>query len=189
MGIAWKESGNWSSGWLGDRIRNEARDRMMGTALPAVRQSVRWLPVAWIPLYGDLIRPRGCEFSFLLVSVVMCVVAGDSQGQEEWGDRRKVDHTNTMPGMLELVPLRAGGGARSGKFLHKALLVPIETSAQRWMTSLTLHSPLPLLFKVSVGDSLSSCYSCFNPPPPQRLGKRKHHLSNLKASCEQTQGF
>lgn len=56
---------------------------MMGTALPAVRQSVRWLPVAWIPLYGDLIRPRGCEFSFLLVSVVMCVVAGDSQGQEE----------------------------------------------------------------------------------------------------------
>lgn len=55
---------------------------MMGPALLG-SPAVRWLPVAWIPLYGDLIRPRGCEFSFLLVSVVMGVVAGDSQGQEE----------------------------------------------------------------------------------------------------------
>lgn len=53
-------------------------------------------------------------------------------------------------------------GRGSGKFLHKARLVPIETSARSWMTSLTLHSPLPLLFKISVGASLSSCYSCFN---------------------------
>lgn len=46
-------------------------------------RAVHWLPVAWIPLYGDLIRPRGCEFSFLFVSVVMGVVAGHRQGQKE----------------------------------------------------------------------------------------------------------
>ena len=67
-------------GGLGDRIRNEARDGMLAKPSP---QSSSPSPVAWLPLYGDLIQPRGCEFSFLLVSVVMGVVAADSQGQEE----------------------------------------------------------------------------------------------------------
>lgn len=86
---------------------------------------------------------------------------------------------------------RSRRGRGSGKFLHKARLVPIETSARCWMTSLTLHSPLPLLFKVSVGASLSSCYSCFNNKKKDQ-GERKHPshpLPNLKASCEQTHGM